>query len=81
MVQAGTFAIVALGLGIPVGVAAGRALWEVAADQIGTFAGPSVPMRLLLLEIGIALGAAIALAAWPGRTAARTPASAVLRAE
>lgn len=79
--QATTFALVALVLGVPLGVAAGQALWGVAADQIGTFAGPSVPVASLLLGAAVALASAVVLAVWPGRRAARTPAAQVLRAE
>lgn len=79
--QATTFAVIALLLGVPLGIAAGRALWDVAAEQIGTFAGPSVPVGELLLGAAAALGSAVVLAVVPGRRAARTPAAQVLRAE
>lgn len=79
--QATTFALVALLLGVPLGIAAGQALWGVAADQIGTFAGPSVPVARLLLGAAVALASSMALAVWPGQRAARTPAAQVLRAE
>jgi hypothetical protein len=79
--QAMTFAVIALLLGVPLGIAAGRALWDVAAEQIGTFAGPRVPVGQLLLGAAVALGSAVVLAVGPGRRAARTPAAQILRAE
>jgi hypothetical protein len=67
--------------GIPAGVALGRWLWILFAEQI--YAVPSATVPVLSLCY-VALGALVLanlVAAFPGRSAARTPAAIVLRAE
>jgi hypothetical protein len=67
--------------GIPAGVALGRWLWILFAEQI--YAVPSATVPVLSLCY-VALGALVLanlVAAFPGRSAARTPAALVLRAE
>ena len=79
--QASVFAVVGLLLGLPLGIAAGRWAWTLFANQLG--APPSV--RLPTLAVGLAVPAAIllanAVAALPGRSAARTQPAVVLRSE
>ena len=68
-------------VGVPVGVVLGRLLWDLFADQIAAVPSPSVPV---LLVVGIGLGAVVLgnlVAALPGRLAARTSTSLLLRAE
>jgi hypothetical protein len=76
-------AAVALGAlaGVPLGIALGRYLWDRFAGQISVVPQPSVPVLTVVLVIAGALAAANLVAAVPGRTAARTPAAALLRAE
>jgi predicted lysophospholipase L1 biosynthesis ABC-type transport system permease subunit len=79
--QCTTLIIVALVVGVPIGIAAGRWGWRLFAAQlqvvpllVGTWAAAlGIPVATL------ALGNLIAVA--PGRAAARTPAAVVLRTE
>ncbi len=76
-------AAVAIGtvVGVPVGIALGRALWDLFAHEINAVPSPAVPVVPIIL---IALGALVLaniVAAVPGRIAARTPAALVLRTE
>ena len=68
-------------VGVPLGIALGRYLWDLFAGQIGVVPEPSVPGRTVVLVVLGALVAANLVAALPGRAAARTPAAALLRAE
>ena len=68
-------------VGVPVGIALGRSLWIVFADEIHAVARPTIPILSIVL---IALGALVLanlVAAIPGRLAARTPTAALLRSE
>jgi hypothetical protein len=67
--------------GIPLGVVAGRWLWILFARQIYAVPRPTVPVLALVLTGLGALVLANAVAAVPGRYAARTPTALVLRAE
>jgi hypothetical protein len=68
-------------VGVPLGIALGRYLWDLFARQISVVPEPSVPMLTVIAVIAVALVAANLVAAIPGRVAARTPAAALLRAE
>jgi hypothetical protein len=68
-------------IGVPLGIIVGRTLWNLFAREINVVPVPSVPVLLVVL---IALGALVianAVAAIPGRSAARTPTDLLLRAE
>jgi ABC-type antimicrobial peptide transport system permease subunit len=68
-------------VGVPLGIVAGRLLWDLFASGIHAVPAPSVPA---LAIVGIALGAIVLaniVAAIPGRIAARTPTAILLRAE
>jgi hypothetical protein len=67
--------------GIPLGVVTGRWLWILFARQIYAVPRPTVPALALVLTGLGALVLANAVAAVPGRYAARTPTALVLRAE
>jgi ABC-type dipeptide/oligopeptide/nickel transport system permease component len=74
---------VAIGVvfGVPLGIATGRWLWDLFAQEINAVPTPVVPVPQVVL---IALGALVLaniVAAIPGRLAARTPTALVLRAE
>jgi hypothetical protein len=76
-------AAVAIGtvVGVPVGIALGRTLWDLFAHEINAVPSPAVPVVPIIL---IALGALVlanVVAAVPGRIAARTAAALVLRTE
>jgi len=79
--QATVVAVVGLVVGIPLGIALGRFLWDAFAHQLSVVVDPTVAIFPLAL---VALGAIVLanlVAAFPGRTAARTPTALVLRAE
>jgi hypothetical protein len=68
-------------LGVPLGIAIGRWLWDLFAQEINAVPAPAVPLlQVFLIAVG-ALVLANFVAAVPGRIAARTPTALVLRAE
>jgi len=79
--EASAFAVVALLVGLPLGVIAGRWAWGYFADAAGVPTGATVPLTPVLLAITVTLVLANLIAAWPGWTAARLHPAAVLRAE
>ncbi|HEX2064668.1 MAG TPA: FtsX-like permease family protein [Acidimicrobiales bacterium] len=79
--QATSLTLVALGLGVPLGAAAGRWSWELFADQLGIVPEPIVPVTTVLLTVPAALLVANAVAALPARAAGRTRPALVLRSE
>jgi hypothetical protein len=79
--QSTVVAIVGLVIGIPLGIAVGRWLWIVFAHELSTVPDPVVPAGSVALAAVAALVLANLVAALPGRSAARTPAAIVLRAE
>jgi ABC-type antimicrobial peptide transport system permease subunit len=79
--QATTFAVIAVVIGLPLGVAAGRTVWILVMGTIGTTTAPTVAGAALA---AVAVGAVIAanlVALVPARSAARTRPTAVLRSE
>lgn len=76
-------AVVAAGIvvGVPLGIALGRFLWTLFATQLDVVPSPVVPALKVSLIAAGALAAAVVVALAPGRTAARTPAAVLLRAE
>jgi hypothetical protein len=79
--QSTVVAIVGLVIGIPLGIAVGRWLWIVFAHELSTVPDPVVPAGSVALAGVAALALANLVAALPGRSAARTPAALLLRAE
>ena len=79
--QASVTATIGVAAGVPLGIALGRWLWILFAREIYTVPEPSVPvLQVVLIAVGAMLVANL-VAAIPGRSAALTPASLVLRAE
>ncbi len=79
--QSSVAAVVGVVLGIPIGIALGRWLWTLFADGISAVPHPTVPT---LSIAAVALGAVVfanLVALLPGRVAARTRTSLLLRAE
>jgi len=79
--QATTIAVAAIVAGIPLGIAAGQAIWRVFAVSLGGGAGPG---SARIAHRGTAVGALIAanaLAAVPAATAARSRPGQLLRTE
>jgi hypothetical protein len=79
--QATVVAAVGVVIGVPLGIAAGRWLWLAFARELSAVPDPVVPAGSVALAAVAALVLANLVAALPGRTAARTPAAIVLRAE
>ena len=75
-----TLAVLALLIGLPLGVAGGRLLWDLFANQLGTIAHPVTPVTLgVLLPATVLVAVLVALI--PAFVAARTPPAAALRSE
>ncbi|HEV3354790.1 MAG TPA: FtsX-like permease family protein [Acidimicrobiales bacterium] len=79
--QATTLVGVALLVGVPLGAAAGRWVWQEFAFRIGIAPDPRVPLITLLLFIPVAVVVANLLAAGPGWVAGRLKPAPVLRTE
>ena len=79
--QASIVAAVALLVGLPLGVAAGRFAWNVFAENLGVLPVSVVPVPATLLMVPAALLLANVIAAIPARIAARTRPAVALRAE
>jgi ABC-type lipoprotein release transport system permease subunit len=80
-VQASVAAVIGCAVGIPVGIALGRVLWDLFAGEISAVPAPTVPGGTVAVIGILALALAILVATIPGRLAARTPTSQLLRAE
>ena len=74
--QATTFALLALLVGLPVGIVGGRLAWSVIASGMGSASPAIVPLAVALIVPGT-LVAANAISAWPGWKAARIPPASV----
>ena len=79
--QSLTYVGVAMLIGLPLGVAAGRFAWNVFADRQGIVAEVVVPLPSLLLVVPGAVLLGVALALGPARWAASTRPAEVLRTE
>jgi ABC-type antimicrobial peptide transport system permease subunit len=79
--QASSIALVALVVGLPVGIAAGRWAWSAVANSIGSTSPTIVPALAVAAVVPCVLVVANLLAAWPGWTAARVPPVSAMRAE
>ena len=78
--QATTVALIAGGIGIPVGILLGRIAWSAVARQLGVVDDPVVPLAVLA-TIPFAIIFANLVAVVPGWRAARLRPSEILRAE
>jgi ABC-type antimicrobial peptide transport system permease subunit len=79
--QSSVIALIGLLVGVPAGIAFGRLLWLAFAHELSAVPDPVVPAGSIALAALAALVLANLVAALPGRSAARTPAAIVLRAE
>jgi hypothetical protein len=79
--QATTIAVIAIAAGIPLGIAAGRAIWRAFAISLGVVPVPVVQAWLIVALAAGALLAANALAAVPAMSAARSRSGSLLRTE
>lgn len=79
--QASVAGAIGVVVGIPLGVLMGRELWTLFARSIHVVPDPTVPIwPVILVGLGSVVFANL-VAVLPGRSAARTPAALVLRAE
>ena len=79
--QATALSLLALLIGIPVGIAAGRVIWSLVANNIGVVVEPTVPWVWVGLIVPATLLLANVVAAGPAVAAARVAPSTVLRSE
>jgi len=78
--QATVTAAVGIVVGLPLGVVAGRQLWDLFARDINAVPQPAVPASIALVALG-ALVLAVVVATIPARAAASTPAVVALQQE
>jgi len=79
--QSTTFVVIGLAIGLPLGVAAGRAIWSHWAGNLGIGTFARVAGAPLVLAVPIGLAVAFALALGPALVAGRLRPSSVLRTE
>jgi hypothetical protein len=80
-VQASVAAVIGCAIGIPAGIALGRVLWNLFATEISAVPAPTAPGGTVVVIGVLALALAILVAMIPGRLAARTMTSQLLRTE
>jgi ABC-type antimicrobial peptide transport system permease subunit len=79
--QATTVIVVALGIGVPLGVLGGRAGWSAFARYLGADPTTQTPVLVLLVAVPVAIVVTNLLAFGPGLIASRLRPAAVLRSE
>jgi ABC-type lipoprotein release transport system permease subunit len=79
--QATTYVVIALLIGVPIGLAVGRWVWDLFANELGVVSEPQFPWLGVALVIPAALVIANLVAAVPAAVAARTRPAIVLRSE
>jgi ABC-type lipoprotein release transport system permease subunit len=79
--QSTTVGVLALVIGVPLGIIGGRWAWGLLADDLGTLSEPRVPILAIAIGIPVVLVLCNAVAYVPGRIAARMKPAVVLRSE
>jgi ABC-type lipoprotein release transport system permease subunit len=79
--QAAVTALLALVIGVPLGIVLGRWSWQAFARQLGLPDQPVTPLTAILAVAALAIVVAIVTALIPARVAASTPPAVALRAE
>jgi ABC-type lipoprotein release transport system permease subunit len=79
--QASVVALVGVVVGVPLGILLGQWLWDLFARGIYAVPDSTVPLISVIVVAVGALVLANIVAAWPGRSAARTSTAQVLRDE
>jgi hypothetical protein len=77
--QTTTLVALALAIGIPLGMIAGRAAWNAFADGLGVPRAPAYPWELIVATVPVALLLGNAIAAIPAWVAGRTRPAVVFR--
>ena len=76
-----TVLVIGLAVGVPVGVAAGRLVWQAIADSIHVVDVPTVPIGSVAALAGVGLAATIVATAWPSVRVRRLRLAEALRTE
>ena len=79
--QATTIVVIALAVGLPLGVVAARLGWRAFVDQLGYVPDPVIPLLAVLLIVPVAILLSNLIASIPARAAARMRPAEALRAE
>jgi hypothetical protein len=79
--QATTVAVIALAVGVPLGIVLGRAGWTALANDLGIVPEPVVPVVGILIAVPVVVLLVNLVAYLPGRLASRISPAAVLREE
>jgi hypothetical protein len=79
--QSTVAAVIGVVVGTPLGIVIGRQLWALFARNLSAVPDPTTPVESVALVVVGALIFANLVAAFPGRTASRTPTALVLRTE
>ena len=79
--QTSTVLAIAVLIGIPLGIAAGRWAWTAFAHEIGVVPAPVLPAAKIALGVLALLVVGNLLATWPAAIAARTSVARILRSE
>ena len=79
--QAAVTGTIGVVVGLPLGVAFERTLWDVFARKLYVVPAPAVPVPAIFLIAFGAIALSVLVSAGPGRSAARTPTALLLRVE
>jgi ABC-type antimicrobial peptide transport system permease subunit len=79
--QATSFCVVALAVGMPLGVAGGRWAWSLVSSGIGSASPAVVPATIIALMLPATLAVGNLIAVLPGWAAARVAPAVVMRNE
>lgn len=79
--QSTTTVVLALFVGVPIGIVLGRWSWRLFARDMGVVEAPVVPVLAIVIAAGVALVAAAAITVGPATRAGRSSPAAVLRVE
>ena len=79
--QSTTVGVLALVIGVPLGIIGGRWAWGLLADDLGTLSEPKVPILAIVIGIPAVVLLCNAVAYVPGRIASRMKPAAILRSE
>ena len=79
--QASCVAVVALVVGLPLGIAVGRWTWHAFADNVGVVPEPAIPILAAMLVVPITIVVANVVAGLPARAGGRVVPASVLRTE
>jgi ABC-type antimicrobial peptide transport system permease subunit len=79
--QAATLALVAVAIGIPVGVTLGRRVWSSIAEPSNVVVYTDINVLGIVVLVAAVAGLAVVLSIWPGHRAARLRPATILRSE